>query len=254
MKYLSYVLLALYLTGALVFKYVPMAGLVLAYRDASEETVTVEEGPVEFASTYVYEKDGFGGEFTITLTLGLPDALEVYTADGDAEEFIRQWAKEAGIPEDSIECSFERVQPDQTWEPDSWMNAIGKYLEERNGGAETVVGSGMFEYYEGPLSSYIGVGTFVEYGDGTVVLTEDGEACQGRVYRFRHCDLGSVLSVEDGVMTMTTTPEYLEFIAEGSDSFTYLKVEDGDRFVSKNMFPGIKVNKWEYSIEGAEEQ
>ena len=68
---------------------------------------------------------------------------------------------------------------------------------------------GTFGYYEGMLSSHIGMGTWAMDGD-ILTLHED---TFDRTFRFR---------VQDGA---------LHFLREGSDQFTYIKVADGARFL-----------------------
>lgn len=66
-----------------------------------------------------------------------------------------------------------------------------------------------FSYYEGLLSSYIGIGTWSLDGD-TLTLTDDTGA-----------DIANRFKV-DG--------KDLVFQAEGSTNFTYVKVADGEKF------------------------
>ena len=73
----------------------------------------------------------------------------------------------------------------------------------------TLMEDGTYQYYEGFLSSYIGVGTW-DVDNGAVILTENGGYAQ--TIRF-------LVEKED-----------LVYQAEGSDAFLYVKVEDGDRF------------------------
>ena len=68
---------------------------------------------------------------------------------------------------------------------------------------------GTLGYYEGMLSSHIGMGTWAVEGD-ILTLHED---TFDRTFRFR---------VQDGA---------LHFLREGSDQFTYIKVADGTRFL-----------------------
>ena len=70
---------------------------------------------------------------------------------------------------------------------------------------------GTFEYYEGGLSSYIGSGKR-SLDKGVVTLDED-DSGYGFSFRF---------AVKSGDLV---------YLSEGSDSFIYTKVEDGDRFV-----------------------
>lgn len=88
------------------------------------------------------------------------------------------------------------------------------YEEDGFGGDFTISvhSDGTFSYYEGMLSSYIGVGTWELEGD-ILVLSDDAEIGYPFVNRFR----------VDG--------EDLVFLAEDSSNFIYVKVSDGERFV-----------------------
>ena len=109
-------------------------------------TLSVVEAPAlltkeSLAGTYVYEGEGFGGDFTITLL-----------ADGE------------------------------------------------------------YSFYEGPLSSYLGTGTWSLDDAGVLTLTEDEQLGFAMTNRFA-AGKGS-----------------LAFIADGSDGFPYVKPADGARF------------------------
>lgn len=71
---------------------------------------------------------------------------------------------------------------------------------------------GSYEYYEGFLSSYIGMGTWT-IEDGVLILTEQGG--YDFVYRF---------TVQDGALVYRTA---------GSSAFIYVKAADGDRFLPR---------------------
>ena len=215
MKHLGFVLLALFLAGTLVFKYVPMYRVIVAFdgmTDAEEvdeplqiEVIDATQLPITNEGTYLYEKEGFGGDFTIKLKETPP------------EEFLQEFADQWGV-------SFDYVPADASILFESDPN--------------TAVCIGEFEYCEGALSSYLGMGTYEEFGDGTVVLTENSETCLGRVYRFRRHDGTAILiTKEDGTTVFGMEPEYLEFISEGSDAFSYTQVQDGDRFYSTKVGP-----------------
>ena len=92
--------------------------------------------------------------------------------------------------------------------------AVYVYEKEGFGGNFTITldPDGTFQYYEGPLSSHMGLGTWAVGGD-TLTLREDEESGYGFVNRF------------------TVTPEGLMFQAGGSDNFLYVKAADGDRFL-----------------------
>ncbi len=87
----------------------------------------------------------------------------------------------------------------------------GNYVYEQDGfGGKfsvTLKNDGSFTYYEGALSSYIGGGTWTAEKE-TVVL-KDGD----RTFCF---------AIERGALV---------FVADRSDTFLYVDVQDGDRFV-----------------------
>ncbi len=70
---------------------------------------------------------------------------------------------------------------------------------------------GAFSYYEGIFSSYFGVGTWTLDGD-VLHLTDMGIQSKVRDFYFR---------VDEGELV---------FLAKRSDKFTYLSIEDGERF------------------------
>ena len=95
-------------------------------------------------------------------------------------------------------------------------NVAGKRYTYEKGGfggafSITLNEDGTFTYYEGMLSSYIGIGTWEQNGS-TVILQEDDEMGYGFVNYFQ-------ISGDD-----------LVFISEDSDNFLYTEVLDGDIF------------------------
>ena len=82
---------------------------------------------------------------------------------------------------------------------------------------------GTYSYYTGFLSSYIGFGTWA-LEDGILTMTESPELYDF-VFRFR------------------VSEEGLEYISEGSSGFMYVNVEDGDRFLfsEEAPFPDIDI-------------
>lgn len=88
------------------------------------------------------------------------------------------------------------------------------YEKDGTGGAFTIsLGSdGSFDYCEGCFSSYLGHGEW-KLEDGIITLTDknfSGEPTRTNKFRYEN--------------------DCLTYIAEGSDSFTYVKVTDGDKF------------------------
>ena len=86
--------------------------------------------------------------------------------------------------------------------------------KEGAGGDFTIVllNDGTYSYYAGPVSSYIGMGKWT-VEDGILTMKE---ISSGFMFRF---------SVKN---------DELVFISEGSNSFSYVNVEDGDRFLVKS--------------------
>ena len=68
---------------------------------------------------------------------------------------------------------------------------------------------GTYEYYVGYLSSYIGSGNWTVEGSELTMTETTGF---------------------DWVYHFTVEDDTLVFVSEGSSEFTYVKVEDGDRF------------------------
>lgn len=74
----------------------------------------------------------------------------------------------------------------------------------------TLEEDGSFTYYEGSLSSYIGIGTWTLEGD-ILCITDEGAGKSWKNY-FR------------------AEKDALTFREEGSENFLYLKVADGEKF------------------------
>lgn len=89
------------------------------------------------------------------------------------------------------------------------------YEKEGCGGSFTIQikDDGTYTYYEGYLSSYIGMGDWV-LDEGILILSDDKEMGYPFVNRFR-------VDIDD-----------LFFISENSSNFLYVKVTDGERFIS----------------------
>ena len=88
------------------------------------------------------------------------------------------------------------------------------YLYEKEGfGSDftiTLNADGSFEFYEGVLSSYFGIGTWELDGDTVTLTTDDGKF----VNHF---------TVEDGALV---------YQSEDSTGFVYLTVSDGEKFLA----------------------
>ncbi len=115
------------------------------------------------------------------------------TTDPKAEEPSQE------SPENPAAESFNIAGRRFVYEKDGFMGDFTITLNE----------NGTFSYYEGPLSSYLGFGTWTREGN-LLTLTDTGG--YPFVNRF----------LIDGKM--------LIFVAEGSTNFLYVKVQDGERF------------------------
>lgn len=89
-----------------------------------------------------------------------------------------------------------------------------KYEKDGFGGDFTITlnDDGTFQYYEGMLSSYIGIGTWIMDDDNVICLTDNamGDRTMDNYFKMEGNDL--------------------VWIEEGSDNFMYIKVVDGERF------------------------
>ncbi len=97
--------------------------------------------------------------------------------------------------------------------PEDVADKIYVYEEDGFGGdfIISLYGDGTFSYSAGPLSSYIGYGSWTLEGD-TVTLSDVGMGARESVYVFEY------------------SRGELVFEADGSDNFMYVKVNDGARF------------------------
>lgn len=98
----------------------------------------------------------------------------------------------------------------------TWLAGTYRYEGEGFGGDFTITlnADGTYTFYEGPLSSYLGMGTWNTWYNA-VYLTENEEA---------GCEMKFMFGIEDGSLI---------YVAMGSDEFLYVKVSDGERFVRR---------------------
>lgn len=92
------------------------------------------------------------------------------------------------------------------WEEDGFGGAFTIDIHE----------DGTFQYYEGALSSYIGVGTWEI--DGSVITLKDDTAAYSSRNRKNHFEIQ-----DDGLI----------WVEAGSDNFLYNQLEDGAAFPVK---------------------
>ena len=95
---------------------------------------------------------------------------------------------------------------------DDLADQVYLYEKEGFGGDFTITlnADGSFEFYEGVLSSYFGIGTWELDGDTVTLTTDDGKF----VNHF---------TVEDGALVCQS---------EDSTGFVYLTVSDGEKFLA----------------------
>lgn len=82
----------------------------------------------------------------------------------------------------------------------------------------TIYDDGTFQSYETPISSYIGMGSYIIKGD-VVTLKEDGAGCTGDINRYR---------IVDG---------HLLFLRDGSANYSFVPLEDGAAFMCASDVP-----------------
>ena len=93
---------------------------------------------------------------------------------------------------------------------------------------------GTFQYYEGMLSSYIGMGTWT--------LEENNVLCMKDQEMGRFSDDFSKVEMYVRTNYFKVEEDCLVWLAENSDNFLYVDVEDGDRF----LCDGLKINASSY--------
>lgn len=108
----------------------------------------------------------------------------------------------------------------------STMNIAGKAFiyEKKGAGGDFIIyfgKDGTFNYYEGALSSHIGMGTYTVDGD---IVTMTGDKTS-RI----DPDTGNAESYER-TFVFRIGADSITFVADGSDNFTYVKVPDSGRF------------------------
>ena len=93
---------------------------------------------------------------------------------------------------------------------------------------------GTFQYYEGMLSSYIGMGTWT--------LEENNVLCMKDQETVRFSDDSSKVEMYVRTNYFKVEEGCLVWLAENSDNFLYVDVEAGDRF----LCDGLKINASSY--------
>ena len=99
----------------------------------------------------------------------------------------------------------------------SRLSGTYRYEGKGFGGDFTITlnADGTYTFYEGPLSSYHGMGTWDTWYNA-VYMTENEETGY---------DLNFMFGVEDNALI---------YIAAGSDEFIHVKVSDGEKFVRQD--------------------
>ena len=94
---------------------------------------------------------------------------------------------------------------------------FGTYIYEGKGAGGdfciTIHSDGTFYYYEGGLSSYIGIGDWTI--DGDMLCIDDSSVYRDHIHYFK------------------VSENQLTFVAEGSNNFIYVRVSDGERFIKQ---------------------
>lgn len=94
---------------------------------------------------------------------------------------------------------------------------FGTYIYEGKGAGGdfriTINSDGTFFYYEGGLSSHVGIGDWTI--DGDMLCIDDSSAYRDHIHYFK------------------ISENQLTFVAEGSNNFIYVKVSDGERFIKQ---------------------
>ena len=107
---------------------------------------------------------------------------------------------------------------------DDIVDKVYVYEKEGAGGDFTIEikADGTFVYYEGMLSSHIGLGQW-SYADGMLTLTE-------KTYRFN-----AEYKMEEAIVlySFSVEKDALIFVDKDSDNFRYVKVKDGEKFLVK---------------------
>ena len=168
---------------------------------------------------------GLDTEDVIYDRLSTSGLVDFYTSDQDTGAASWKWGDVTYVLETAGQTdAVEKLEALLAWCPEPLLGtstssseeeaAVYVYEKEGFGGPFTIAlyPDGTFQYYEGYLSSHMGLGTWAVEGD-TLTLREDEESGYGFVNRF------------------TVTPEGLMFQAGGSDNFLYVKAADGDRFL-----------------------
>ena len=200
----------------------------------------IENSGAEVFPNDIFDKTADGDTFdSLTKSLGTPTVdlgsglyIPGYVTTDGKLRVIRQILYTDGtMSEDPIIIKYDLLVGDAA------TNSRYVYDGEGAGGDFTITlsESGRFQYYEGMLSSYIGMGHWT-LEDGILTLTDDD-------------GVGRIIDNEDGTTSFEETQGFVNrfkmedgkliFIAEGSDNFLYVKLEDGAEFKREMSSPVI---------------
>ena len=200
----------------------------------------IENSGAEVFPNDIFDKTAEGDTFdSLTKSLGTPTVdlgsglyIPGYVTTDGKLRVIRQILYTDGtMSEDPIIIKYDLLVGDAA------TNSRYVYDGEGAGGDFTITlsESGRFQYYEGMLSSYIGMGHWTLEG-GILTLTDDD-------------GVGRIIDNEDGTTSFEETQGFVNrfkkedgkliFIAEGSDNFLYVKLEDGAEFKREMSSPVI---------------
>ena len=150
-----------------------------------------------------------------------------------------------------ILCIFSLTACGTTYTAEDVAGKVYTYEKDGCGGYFTIklFEDGTFQYYEGTLSSYIGMGTWTL--DENILCLKDQET-----HRFSE----DFTTMEPYVRTncFKVEKDCLVWLAESSDNFLYVDVVDGDRFFGEALeklsassyFNGEGNTKYLVTLEG----
>lgn len=127
-------------------------------------------------------------------------------------------------------------QTEKTYTAEDVTGKTYTYEKDGCGGAFTInlFEGGTFQYYEGMLSSYIGMGTWT--------MEENNVLCMKDQEMGRFSDDFSKVEMYVRTNYFKVEEDCLVWLAENSDNFLYVDVEAGDRF----LCDGLKINASSY--------
>ncbi|MBP1585207.1 MAG: peptidoglycan DD-metalloendopeptidase family protein, partial [Lachnospiraceae bacterium] len=209
-----------------------MAAYSQALLDCSLQRRTIAACPLAFGETDVrgrikgilnYKKPAFWVVITsalICIAVGVcfvtdPEMRDVAAASSDADIPVVSISDEdmvTGVTEPESEQTYENPGSRYMYTGNTGPVADGVWIDF----AIALKSDGTYTWYESPVSSYIGVGTY-SVEDGVLVMRDDETVCTPRVNRFR------------------ISGDSLYYISEESDNFMMVQLSDGEEFVRDDI-------------------